>query len=80
MMLYKSVMDTKAYQTSAIHQDTIEPLLSMRDICDVVGCSMRTLGAWRASGFLPDPDLEHGKTLRWRRQTIEDWIQPTTPR
>lgn len=52
----------------------IEPMLSIRDIARIVGCGRRTVATWRAEGYLCKPDLAHGKTVRWKRQTVEAWL------
>lgn len=52
----------------------IEPMLSLRDIARRVGLSLRTVAAWRAEGYLCRPDLVHGKTVRWKRETVETWL------
>jgi len=40
----------------------------------MLGVGRRTLHTWRAAGHLPEPDFKIGQTLRWRRKTIERWI------
>lgn len=49
-------------------------MLSLRDVAKLIGIAKRTVHTWRASGELPKPDLQIGKTVRWRRSTIENWI------
>jgi len=51
-----------------------EPLLSLADLARMLGVGRRTLHTWRAAGHLPEPDFKIGQTLRWRRKTIERWI------
>lgn len=51
-----------------------ESMLSLKDVAQLLGIAKRTLHTWRASGELPKPDLKIGKTVRWRRTTIENWI------
>jgi len=52
----------------------IEPMLSLRDIAQIMGLSLRTVSTWRAEGYLCKPDLTHGRTVRWKRDTIKNWL------
>lgn len=52
----------------------IEPFLTMDDLARILRRSIRTIRHWRAEGFLPRPDLVHGKTVLWRPSTINKWI------
>lgn len=49
-------------------------LLSPEAFARLLGIRRRTFQTWRAAGRLPPPDLCIGKTLRWRRETIDAWI------
>lgn len=49
-------------------------MLSLKDVAQLLGIAKRTVHTWRASGELPKPDLKIGKTVRWRRSTIDKWI------
>ncbi len=57
------------------HNDSIDPMLTMRDLDRILRRSPRTIRAWRAEGFLPKADLCHGKTVLWRRATIANWLE-----
>lgn len=61
-------------QPEAQIQSAIEPMLTMADIASIIQTSPRTIRQWRAQGLLPTPDFEHGKTIRWKRSTIDTWI------
>lgn len=52
----------------------IEPMLSIGEIAQLLGCSKRSLERMRASGELPPPDFVRPKLLRWKRSTVEGWI------
>jgi len=52
----------------------IEPMLSMASIATLMQVSPRTIRQWRAEGYLPSPDLVHGRVMRWRQSTIQSWI------
>lgn len=60
----------------------IAPMLTLQDLACMLGLSKRTVAAWRAEGYLCEPDVEHGKTLRWKRETVEAWLaeQPAKAR
>ncbi len=49
-------------------------LLSTQQICERLSIAPRTLQTWRQSGRFPAPDLAVGKTLRWRRASLERWL------
>lgn len=68
-------MNSIQHQTSPI-----EPLLTVKDIAAILGVGKRTLQSWLAGGQLPQADVRVGKTRRWRRETIMQWIdrQPQT--
>lgn len=52
----------------------LEPLLSVRDVAAVLGCTRRTVERLRSSGKFPGPDLRVGRMPRWRRETLTRWI------
>jgi predicted DNA-binding transcriptional regulator AlpA len=58
----------------------LEPMLTMADIASHFQVNIRTVRQWRASGFLPKPDLNHGKTVRWRQSTILNWVDEESER
>ena len=53
---------------------TVEPYLTMGDLSRILRRSIRTIRHWRAEGYLPKPDLVHGKTVLWRRETVNGWL------
>jgi len=52
----------------------IQPMLNLEDLSIVLRRSARTIRQWRADGYLPKPDLSHGKTVLWRAETIDNWL------
>ena len=51
------------------------PLLSIDGIAEYLGVSRRTIERDRSAGRLPEPDKIAGRKMpRWRRSTIEAWI------
>ena len=60
-----------------IPQPTAAPLPAMLtpdDFRRVLNIGRRTFQTWRAAGRLPVPDLEIGKVLRWRPETVSAWL------
>lgn len=53
-------------------------LLGTRDLRELLRVSDRQLRRLTAAGRLPRPDLKLGRGLRWRRQTIDTWLNETT--
>lgn len=49
--------------------------LNMQDIQRELGVGRRTVQKWRAAGQMPPADFAIGKTLRWRRDTIDRWVR-----
>ncbi len=49
-------------------------LLTIKDLCVLIGISRRTIYRIRASGQLPAP-IRIGGRVRWRPEDIERWIQ-----
>ena len=58
-----------------VKQPVIEPMLTMADIAAITKTSERTIRQWRAQGYLPSPDLVHGRTVRWQNATIVNWLR-----
>lgn len=52
----------------------LEPLLSLNDLAGVLNANRRTLERMRSSGRLPRPDMHVGKMMRWKPETIREWI------
>lgn len=55
------------------HRET-EQLMSITDLANFLRVGRRTLQTWLARGQMPAADLSIGQTRRWRRDTIERWI------
>jgi predicted DNA-binding transcriptional regulator AlpA len=53
----------------------IEPLLSIRDLAEILNVSRRVVEGLRSNGRLPKPDLTIGKMPRWKAATIRAWIE-----
>ena len=49
--------------------------LSQRQIAELLGASVRTIQTWRSAGKMPPPDVRVGGVLRWRRETVELWLE-----
>lgn len=50
------------------------PMLGPKDFRTYLGISKRTFETWRAAGKLPLPDLDEGRVIRWRWETVERWF------
>ena len=48
--------------------------LSIRQVCDRVGCSRSTLYAWLGADTFPPPDLRIGSQARWLLGTVILWL------
>lgn len=66
-----------AAKTQAYHplHPSVPVLLTKQDLCRAIGCGMRTLAEYRATGRFPSPDLHVGKMPRWRTATLDAWIE-----
>jgi excisionase family DNA binding protein len=53
------------------------PLLSVRDVAEILGVDARTVRRWREERKLP-PALTVGGIVRWERADIEAWIAART--
>ncbi len=49
-------------------------MLSPNDLAALLNVSKRTVQTLRAAGRLPAPDLHIRKILRWRPETITNWL------
>jgi len=54
---------------------SIEPLLHIDHIAEILSCSRRLVERMRAAGKLPRPDIHVGKCPRWKPTTIRIWIE-----
>jgi excisionase family DNA binding protein len=53
----------------------IEPLLTTSDLARLLVCDRRTIERMRSAGKLPKPDIKIGRMPRWKRSTIEAWLE-----
>mgnify|MGYP006273288665 CR=1 FL=1 len=51
-----------------------EALLTPRDVADMLRVSVRTLYRWIDHGHVTPP-LRLGRSLRWRRDDIDRWLE-----
>jgi predicted DNA-binding transcriptional regulator AlpA len=49
-------------------------LLTLSDLCELVGISISTGRLWRREGRLPPPLQFTRRGLRWRRSTVRAWL------
>jgi len=49
-------------------------LLRAAEVANYLNIGARTLWRWTSAGRFPRPDLREGRVVRWRRQTVEDWL------
>ena len=49
-------------------------MLGPSDFVSLLNISRRTFQTWRAAGKLPQPDLHIGKVIRWKSETIQEWL------
>lgn len=73
----------KRKQVREMHTDQ---LLTINEVAEQLQVTPRTIRRWAANGEFPAPITMGGRTQRWRRPTVEQWIvelgisQPKTPR
>ena len=54
-------------------------LMDVADVCRELRLGRRTLWRWISEGRFPGADLSIGpKVRRWRRETVERWIESQT--
>lgn len=51
-----------------------ELLMTPTEYARYLRIGKRTFHTWKAAGRLPVPDLQIGKSLRWRRSTVDRWL------
>ncbi|WP_428440085.1 helix-turn-helix transcriptional regulator [Photobacterium sagamiensis] len=66
---------TLEQQLQQARQLKAEKLLSIMDVCMLVGRDRRTLWCWVRDGKFPQPLRTGNKTLGWRVSTYEGWLQ-----
>jgi predicted DNA-binding transcriptional regulator AlpA len=54
---------------------SIEPLLHIDDLAELLSCSRRLVERMRSAGKIPKPDIHVGKCPRWKPATIRAWIE-----
>ena len=47
--------------------------MTVRDVADALGVSERSVWRWSAGSVLPPP-VRVGRSVRWSRKTIEQWL------
>jgi predicted DNA-binding transcriptional regulator AlpA len=50
-----------------------KPLLTAKDLAELLGVSLRSVWRRKNDGTLPKP-IQIGRMVRWHRQTIETWL------
>lgn len=49
-------------------------MVSPRQLAELIGVHRRTIHRWRDWQFLPPADLIIGTTIRWKKDTIAQWM------
>jgi|SRR5271157_1332229 len=53
---------------------SIEPMLHIDDLAELLSCSRRLVERMRSAGKVPKPDFHVGRCPRWKPATIRAWI------
>lgn len=57
-------------------QHTIEPYVTIKDLCKIVNRSYATIRRWyKQDKIIPEPDEINGLTLGWKQSVIEEWME-----
>jgi predicted DNA-binding transcriptional regulator AlpA len=59
------------HPTPAVGRLALRP----KDLETAIGVDERTIQRWRSSGKFPKPDIAIGRTLLWRVETINAWLE-----
>ena len=54
--------------------ESLDGLLSVKLVCEVLCTTDRSLRRWVHVGLVPPPDVRIGRNLRWRESTIRKLI------
>jgi predicted DNA-binding transcriptional regulator AlpA len=54
---------------------SIEPMLHIDDLAELLSCSRRLVERMRSAGKIPKPDIHVGRCPRWKPATIRAWIE-----
>jgi excisionase family DNA binding protein len=65
---------TQNIQTAA----TLPLLISVESVADLLGISPRSVWRRLSSGEMIEP-IKIGKSVRWRRQEVIDWVEAGCP-
>lgn len=49
-------------------------LISIKEMCDLIGRDRRTLWCWTKNGQFPTPVKIKGRTLGWLESTYQEWL------
>ncbi|MEZ9130393.1 helix-turn-helix transcriptional regulator [Vibrio breoganii] len=50
-------------------------LLGYKDLCPMLGRNYKTIWGWVRDGKFPAPIKLHNRTLGWRVETVEEWLE-----
>jgi excisionase family DNA binding protein len=59
---------------AAPRHPTIEPLMGISDMAQLLRVSRRTVERLLSAGRMPAPDIVIGRLPRWRAESIRGWI------
>lgn len=54
---------------------TVEKMVKIEQIADMLGVCTKTVYRMRDRGDLPPPDFCRGRLLRWKPETITNWME-----
>ncbi|MBE7559523.1 helix-turn-helix domain-containing protein [bacterium] len=50
-------------------------LLRPEEVARRLNIGGRTMWRWVAEGTFPSPDLRQGRVVRWKRETVDAWLE-----
>ena len=65
---------SKGHSPDFLPFDHPDRLMTHDEVAAYLGIAPRTLRTWRSKGQFPLPDILQGKSLRWRKRTVDAWI------
>ena len=61
-----------------VRAHSVRLLLSASELSSMLGVAKCTIWTWHSGGKIPRP-VKIGRTTRWKRREIEDWLEADAP-
>lgn len=70
--------DTASAHATILKSKSLDPLFTPQEAADYIGGTVKTLAVWRCTGRYAISYLKVGRSVRYRKSSLDAWLESRT--